>query len=120
MKHLIEFRSYQLHPGMRQTFAELMQHQSLALLRKHGQQVLLAQASADGSDSYLLVRRYLNLNQRQLAQQAFYSSADWQEGPRNAILACILTSTDCLVELDQTSFALCCQAWSASASQTEL
>ncbi len=110
MKHVIEFRSYQLHPGMRQQFEELMLQQSLPLLRKHGQQVLLAQPSADGGDSYLLVRSYLSHSQRQLDQQAFYSSTDWQQGPRSAILACILNSTDCLIELDQSESARWCLA----------
>lgn len=102
---LVEFRSYQLQPGSRQKFSQLMQEQSLPLLAADGQQVLFAQATADGSDHFLLVRAYKDQAERESSQQRFYNSPAWRQGPRSAILACIIHSHDCLVEFDTMAFS---------------
>ncbi len=89
MKNIIEIRSYQLKPGTGSQFHQLLHEKSLPLLATAGIDVVLATASLQTSDAYMLVRAYHSLADCEQSQQAFYTSAAWQNGPRGAILACI-------------------------------
>ena len=55
--------------------------------------------SLEDPDSYVLMRAYDSLEHRQRSQEAFYGSAEWREGPRDAILALIETYTTVVLEL---------------------
>ena len=98
MTDIIELRSYQLTPGTEKYFHQLMSEQALPLLAAAGVRVELAQPSLHSPDHYILIRRYKDLTHRQSSQDAFYSSAAWQQGPREAIIACITASTDVIID----------------------
>ena len=98
MADILEMRSYQLKPGTGKSFHQLMQDQSLPLLEAAGVKLVLAQPSMHSPDHYILIRRYDNLAHRQSSQDAFYASAAWRQGPRDAILACIISSTDVIID----------------------
>jgi len=53
--------------------------------------------SLHDEDSYLVVRRYKNLADRQQSQDSFYGSDEWKRGPREAILALIEKYTTVVV-----------------------
>jgi len=89
MKNIIEIRSYQLKPGTGLQFHQLLHEKSLPLLAAAGIDVVLATASLQTQDAYLLVRAFESLSHCEQSQQAFYASAAWQNGPRASILACI-------------------------------
>ena len=55
--------------------------------------------SLEDPDSYVLMRAYDSLEHRQRSQEAFYGSAEWREGPRDAVLALIETYTTVVLEL---------------------
>ena len=98
MAAIVEIRSYQLKPGTGKNFHQLMYEQSLPLLEAAGVSVAFAQPSLHSLDHYILIRRYENLAHRQSSQDAFYASAAWRQGPREAVLACITSSTDVIVD----------------------
>ena len=98
MAAILEIRSYQLKLGTGKYFHQLMCEQSLPLLDAACVSVVLAQPSLHSPDHYILIRRYENLAHRQSSQDAFYGSDAWRQGPRDAIIACITSFTDIIVE----------------------
>ena len=100
MTQIIELRSYQLAPGTEKYFHQLMCEQALPLLAAAGVCIELAQPSLHSPDHYILIRSYKNLAHRQSSQDAFYGSAAWRQGPRDAIIACVTSSTDIIVDSD--------------------
>lgn len=57
--------------------------------------------SLHDADCFYLMRCYGSLDERQASQGAFYGSDEWRQGPREAILACIESFTDAVLELDE-------------------
>ena len=49
------------------------------------------------------MRSFASVDDRQRTEDAFYGSADWRQGPREAILACIENYTTVVVELDEAA-----------------
>jgi hypothetical protein len=59
--------------------------------------------SAHDENSYFLIRGFPNLAERQRMEDAFYGSAAWQQGPRDAVLARIDSYTTIVLELDEAT-----------------
>lgn len=89
MNRLVEIRAYKLKAGAAASFHDLMLTASLPMLRRWGTQVVCCGPSARESDSYFLIRTYADLEDRNARQDAFYGSAEWRNGPREALLALI-------------------------------
>ncbi|OBP13396.1 hypothetical protein A5320_19005 [Rheinheimera sp. SA_1] len=102
MKNIIEIRSYQLKPGTGSEFHQLLHEKSLPLLATAGIDVVLATASLQTPDTYMLVRAYQSVLHCEQSQQAFYASDAWQNGPRAAILACIASCNTMVLAADAT------------------
>lgn len=100
MKNIIEIRSYHLKPGTGSQFHQLLQEKSLPLLAAAGIDVVLATASLQTPDAYMLVRAYQSFADCEQSQQAFYASDAWQNGPRAAILACIASCNTIVLAAD--------------------
>ncbi len=105
MSRFVEIRTYNLRPGSGVAFHTLVSETSLPLLRKWNIDVLAAGPSLHDRDSYFLMRVYDSLEQRQQSQDEFYGSADWRQGPREAIMAVIESHTSVVVELSEESVA---------------
>ena len=89
-----------IEPGSLQDVA------AVPMLRRWQVDVVAHGASAHDDDSYYLVRRYRDVAEREASQDAFYGSAEWREGPREAILALIDTYTSIVLELEAGIAAL--------------
>jgi len=48
------------------------------------------------------MRSFASLDDRQQTEDAFYGSDEWRQGPREAILACIESYMDTVIEVDET------------------
>ena len=57
--------------------------------------------STGDTNGYFLMRAFDDLDDRARREEAFYSSPEWRDGPRQAVLDCIVTYTDVVVELDE-------------------
>jgi len=99
----VEIRSYNLKPGRRPAFHQLMVHASLPMLKRWNVDVVACGASRHDDDSYYLIRAYPDLEERQRSQDAFYGSDEWLQGPRAEILALIDTYTSIVLELDEAT-----------------
>ncbi|MBI3283556.1 MAG: NIPSNAP family protein [Burkholderiales bacterium] len=105
MEQIIEIRSYQLQAGTAERFSQLMQQQSLPLLLAAGTEVVATRPSLHAPDCYLLIRAYRSLEQRELSQDAFYTSPAWLDGPRAEIMACIAHYTTVVIPADPALLA---------------
>ena len=103
VKRTVEIRSYNLKPGTRDRFHQLVERDALPLLRRARIDVVAYGPSLHDADSYYLMRSFASVDDRQRTEDAFYGSADWRQGPREAILACIENYTTVVVELDEAA-----------------
>lgn len=100
MQKLIEIRAYNLKPGTRAEFHRLVCEESVPMLKRWGVDVVAFGPSLHDEDSYYLIRAYASLEDRQSSQDAFYGSAEWRQGPREAIVSKIESDTSIVIELD--------------------
>ena len=100
MKRLLEIRSYNLKAGSLDEFHRLVVEQSVPMLHRWGVDLVAYGPSPHDPDSYFLMRAYADDAERQASQDAFYSSDEWRNGPRQAILDCIESDATVSLELD--------------------
>jgi hypothetical protein len=103
MKHFVEVRSYNLKPGTRDEFHRLFLEEALPMLKRWNVDVVASGPSLHDENSYYLMRRYESLARREQSEDAFYSSDEWRQGPREAIIALIENYTEIVVALDDVT-----------------
>lgn len=103
MKRLVEIRSYNLKAGHREEFHRLVLEESYPLLKKWHVDVIDFGPSPHDENSYYLIRAYQDLADRTASQEAFYGSAEWRDGPRDAILPLIDTYSTIALEMDEAT-----------------
>ena len=101
MNHIIEFRSYKLKLGTREEFHRLFLEEAFPMLQRWRVDVVAYGPSLHDQDSYFLMRRFDSLAQREESENAFYSSEEWRQGPREAIIALIENYTEIVLEVDE-------------------
>jgi hypothetical protein len=84
---VIEILTIDLKPGRRDEFHQLYVSEALPLLKKWNFEVLAHGPSPHDENSYYVFRQFESLEERQRSEDAFYSSDDWQKGPRSRMLA---------------------------------
>jgi hypothetical protein len=99
MQRLVEIRSYKLKSGAAANFHQAFVARAVPMLREWGTDVVAHGASPHESDTYFLVRSYVDLADRNARQDAFYSSDAWRSGPREAVIALIDHFLDTLLWL---------------------
>ncbi len=103
MNHFVEIRSYTLKPGTRDEFHRLFLEAAMPLLKRWNVDIVAYGPSLHDENSYYLMRRFDSLAQRDDSENAFYGSDEWRQGPREAILACIETYSEVVLELDDVT-----------------
>ena len=96
---LLEIRSYELKPGTRAEYDRLFREEAAPLLRRFEIDVVAVAPSAGDANGYFLMRAFDDLADRARREDAFYASPEWRQGPRQAVLDCIVTYTDAVFEL---------------------
>jgi len=99
----VEFRSYNLRPGAREEFHRLVLEESLPMLERWNIDVVGSGPSAHDESSYILIRAFPSIEERQRSEDAFYGGAEWIEGPREAVLSLIDSFTTIVLELDRAT-----------------
>ena len=85
---LVEIRSYKLKPGSAERFVAAFRA-ALPLVRASGMDVVAFGRSDHEHESFWLIRAFESREQLVAQQDAFYSSAAWREGPRQALVDCL-------------------------------
>ena len=57
--------------------------------------------SLGDDNTYFVIRSFASVDARQQAEDAYYASDEWRQGPREAILALIETYVDTVFEVDE-------------------
>jgi ketosteroid isomerase-like protein len=99
-RRVVEIRSYNLKPGTRDRFERLFLEEAYPMLRRVQMDVVAYGPSIHDEDSWFLMRSFASVAERQKSQDAFYGSAEWRNGPRDAILEHIDSYTTVVIELD--------------------
>jgi hypothetical protein len=100
MADIVEIRSYNLKPGQQEEFHRLFKEETCPILRKWQVDVVAFGPSVQDATSYYLIRRYHDLADLEQSQEAFYSSDEWKQGPREPVLACIENFTSIVLTVD--------------------
>jgi len=103
VSHFLEIRSYSLRPGSQEKFHRLFVEEAMPLLKRWNIDVVAYGPSLHDENSYYLMRRYDSLAQREESENAFYSSDEWRQGPREAILALIENYTEVVLEVEDVT-----------------
>ena len=100
MNHFVEIRSYTLKPGTRDEFHRLFIEDAFPMLQRWNVDVVAYGLSLHDENSYYLIRRFDSLSQREQSENAFYSSDEWRQGPRESIITLIENYTEVVLEVD--------------------
>jgi hypothetical protein len=104
-RRVVEIRSYNLKPGTRDRFERLFLEEAYPMLRRVQMDVVAYGPSIHDEDSWFLMRSFASVAERQKSQDAFYGSAEWRNGPRDAILEHIDSYTTVVIELDDATIS---------------
>jgi ketosteroid isomerase-like protein len=104
-RRVVEIRSYNLKPGTRDHFQKLFLEQAHPMLQRVQMDVVGYGPSMHDETSWFLMRSFESIGERQRSEDAFYGSAEWRDGPRDAILELIESYTTVVVELDEATIA---------------
>jgi hypothetical protein len=107
---LLEIRSYELKPGTRGEYDRLFREEASLLLERHGIDVVAYGNSVGDPNGYYLMRAFDDLEDRTRREEAFYSSPEWRQGPREAVISRIAVYTDALIEIDDETIEALRQA----------
>ena len=75
------------------------------MLERWGVDVVAFGPSLDDDDLYFLIRGYASVAELRRSQDAFYGSAEWRDGPREAIVSLIESDISVVIPADSL------QAW---------
>ena len=118
-KVALEIRSYTLKPGTRAAFHQRFVTDSLPLLHRWGIDVVAYGPSQHDDVTYYLMRAFPSRAERDRVEAAFYASAEWQNGPRAAVLGAIDTFTTVLIDVDQGTIGGLRHVMETSAATTD-
>jgi len=103
MSKFVEIRSYNLKPGTREKFNQIVIEEALPMLRRWNVDVVACAPSPHDDDSFYLIRAYESLEEREASQDAFYGSDEWRTGPREKVLGFIESYTSIVIEMDDAT-----------------
>jgi hypothetical protein len=88
---VVELRTYLLHPGTRAEYDRVFREDAGPLLARFDIDVVAYGPSLLDDDQYFLIRAYPSLTDRAEAERRFYSSSEWRDGPREAVLSRLIS-----------------------------
>src|SRR4051812_22743970 len=98
-RRLVEIRAYRLKPGTRADFHVAATEQALPMVRTYGMDVVAHGPVPNDPNGYFLVRSFADLAELTAQETEFYGSAEWREGPREALVSRIETYVDTVLWL---------------------
>jgi ketosteroid isomerase-like protein len=102
---VVEIRAYNLKPGTRERFHQRFVDEALPMLERWKVDVVAYGPSLHDADSYFLARSFPGLEERERSEDAFYGSDEWRQGPREAVLADIVSYATVVVRVDEATLA---------------
>jgi len=75
---IVEVRTYKIKPGRRDEFIKFFETQSIPALRAHGMFVLGPLLDLENPDSFVWLRSFPSLAERDRMKEAFYEGEVWK------------------------------------------
>lgn len=98
-----QIRVFQLKPDSRDTFHQLVVNQAIPLHKKWNITVSDYGPSVNDDNGYYVVRTFESVAELEEKEGAFYSSEDWRDGPREAILSLIEDYSTLIIPKDSVT-----------------
>ncbi|MEO8394456.1 MAG: NIPSNAP family protein [Chloroflexota bacterium] len=105
MSQIVEIRSYNLKPGTRAAYHQVVVDEAVPMLRRWKMDVVAFGASPHDENTYYLMRAFADVDDLNRQEDAFYGSEEWRTGPREAILSRIENYTSIVIEVDDATLA---------------
>lgn len=96
---IVEILQYTLKKDSGSDFHRIMHEVSVPLHERHGINVIRYGNSHHDADCYYLIRAFDSEEQMKIILGDFYASAEWQNGPREAIVSRIEVSLKSVLTL---------------------
>jgi hypothetical protein len=90
-------RSYNLKPGVREEFHNLVLKEAIPMLKRWKFNVVDFGPSIHDENSYFIIRGYASITDMEQQENSFYGSEEWKKGPRESVLEHILNYTTVVV-----------------------
>jgi hypothetical protein len=97
---IVEVRTYRIKPGRRDEFIEFFETRAVPALRAHGMKIVGPLLDLENSDTFVFLRGFPSLDERDRMKNAFYEGELWK-GELEAIAMPMLESY--VVVLAETS-----------------
>jgi hypothetical protein len=97
---IVEVRTYRIKPGRRDEFIEFFETRAVPALRAHGMKIVGPLLDLENSDTFVFLRGFPSLHERDRMKNAFYEGELWK-GELEAIAMPMLESY--VVVLAETS-----------------
>jgi hypothetical protein len=97
---IVEVRTYRIKPGRRDEFIEFFETRAVPALRAHGMKIVGPLLDLENSDTFVFLRGFPSLDERDRMKNAFYDGELWK-GELEAIAMPMLESY--VVVLAETS-----------------
>jgi hypothetical protein len=88
-QEVFEILTLDIKPGRRDEFHNVYLSQSVPLLKKWNFNLVAYGPSLHDANSYYVIRRFKNLDDREKSEDLFYGSDEWKSGPRDAIMGLV-------------------------------
>jgi hypothetical protein len=90
-------RSYNLKPGVRSEFHNVVVNEAVPMLHRWKFNVVDFGPSIHDENSYFIIRGYSSIADMEKQENSFYGSEEWKKGPREAVLGHILNYTTVVI-----------------------
>ncbi|WP_395646214.1 hypothetical protein [Terricaulis sp.] len=99
MTRTLEIRAYKLNPGAGPRFAQIFRERAEPMVRAYGMDIVAFGQSSHDADAWYLIRAFDDAAHLNRSEDEFYGSDAWRNGPREAVLDCIESYQDTVLEL---------------------
>lgn len=97
---ILELRIYKIHHGRRGEFADRMRYALVPLFKRHGIDVVHYGPSLHDEDSFILMRAYPSVADRQTMLDAVYGGAEWLVSHEEDVLGMIESYDTAVLDTD--------------------
>jgi hypothetical protein len=76
---IVEVRTYRIKPGRRDEFIRFFESRSVPALHRHGMRVIGPLIDLENGDTFLFLRGFPSLEERERMKNAFYEGEEWKQ-----------------------------------------
>lgn len=116
----LELRIYRIHHGRRPEFIARMRDYLVPLFKRHGIEVVYYGPSLHDADSFILMRSYATVDERQKLLDTVYSGAEWLVSHEEDVLGMIESYDTAVLAADEWSIDVIKEAFEKTGSPAEL